>query len=63
MPIPLRTSISLGLRVVPPSAGLLSIPLAKAPIGRKVHKHASRYILTVEKDIELEKEIADSKRL
>ena len=52
----LRTSISLGLRSIPPSAGL----------DRKLHQRITRYVpqrqyLTVVPDVELQKEIAELK--
>lgn len=54
--IPLRTSISLGLRVVPPSAGFAKSP--KSTIGHRIKRvKKAPLVMTVEKDIALEEEI------
>ncbi len=54
MPIPLRTSISLGLRIIPPSAGLSREPLRR--VARHIPSQPKQY-LTVIQDEELEREI------
>ena len=65
MPIPSRTSISLGLRIIPPGTGFVrSISPAVHPKPFTAHtkkRVIPRLELKVERDIELEREIANSK--
>lgn len=58
--IPLLTSISIGLRAIPPSAGLARSPKStiKSTIGHKVKRvNKSPLVMTVKKDIALEEEL------
>ena len=65
MPMPSRTSILLGLRVIPPSTGFVrSIRPAVCPKPFTAHtkkRVIPRLELKVERDIELEQEIANSR--
>ncbi len=58
--IPLRTSISLRLSNIPPSAGLARSPRSTigSTIGHKVKRaNKTPWVMTVEKDTEFEKEM------
>lgn len=65
--IPLRTSIGLGLKVIPPSAGLARSPRLTQvlhTVGHHIRKakkssYVSPLVMTVEKDTVLEEEIRD----
>ncbi len=60
----MRTSISLGLRVIPPSAGLSrAVRKPLQATGHCIKQKVMRYQLSVEPDAELEAEIKKHRRI